>query len=134
MTTLVWTRQEYMDPNLRKMGYNPRTKFYHRIKWNGGFYTAFCETGTRITVFAEVEQVRGRLEPCKRCFPHGEPRPVEWDWDGPWFMANIRETEPVPNMWYVCRRKLGATSAQFGPFKEEVAQELLGYLLTPEEE
>lgn len=134
MTTLRWPRQAYLDPNLRKMGYNPRTKYYHRIKFNGGFYAANCETGTRITHFEEVEELRGRREPCKKCFPKGEPVPVSWEWDGPWFLANMRESQPIEGQWYVCRRKLGATSAQFGPFTEGTARELMDYLLRPEEE
>lgn len=134
MTTLRWSRQEYMDPNLRKMGYNRRTKFYHRIKWGGGFYTAHCEPGTHIDNFETVEQVKVKLLPCKKCFPQGEPKPIEWEWDGPWFLANIRESAPVDGQWYVCRRKLGATSAQFGPFNESVARELLDYLLHPDED
>lgn len=119
------------DPNLNKMGYNKRTKFYHRIKWNGGFYAAFCEPGTRITNFETVEQVNDRLPPCKRCFPHSEPLLIKWEWDGSWFLTNmISESRPVEGFWCVCRHKLGDTLVWFGPFTEATARELLEYLTT----
>lgn len=63
-----------VDPNLKKIGYNDRTKYYHRIRFGGGFYTAHCEPGTRITRFAEPEEAESMIRrPCKKCFPKGEP-------------------------------------------------------------
>lgn len=133
MTTLVWKGEQLRDPNLRKMGSNRRTKMYHRIKWNGGFYAANCEPGTVITNFEEIEEAKCSRLPCKKCFPQGEPVMPSDEWDGPWSMANMY-TPPVENRWFVYRRREVTTSVQFGPFTEAKASELLRYLLNPENE
>lgn len=126
--------QRHIDTNLLKMGYNRRTKFFHRIKFNGGFYTAFCETGTRIDHFEELEEAKMSRLPCKKCFPKGEPPRRNWEWSGPWIMVNVSRHDPIEGQWYVARLRTGAKAAQFGPFTEATATELLEFLTCPEEE
>jgi hypothetical protein len=49
------------------VGWNPRTKLYHRIKHNRYINIALCDPGTLIDHAGTPEQ--SERQPCKKCFP-----------------------------------------------------------------
>lgn len=51
------------------VGWNKRTKFYHRIKYSQYIVVAFCESGTLLDNAGTPEE--SEREPCKKCFRAG---------------------------------------------------------------
>ena len=48
------------------VGWNAKTRKYHRIKYNPYIVVAKCESGTLITTAGSPEE--SKREPCKKCF------------------------------------------------------------------